>query len=254
MNAVHPLYRYLWQAGLLLSLTIPFGLPTCTAEIPGYPASVQEYDAREVAMLPRYCIYTQQFRERVPGGNNPAEIERWYSVMGGTFHAMHHYCWGLMKTNRAIVLARNQEDRKFYLADAIGEYDYVIVRAPADFVLLPEFFTKKGENLLRLGKIPEGIANFHLAIDKKPDYWPPYAALSDHFKQTKDLTTARQWLEKGLSASPDAKALQQRLADLGGAKGLQSAPPPQSKSQSPAKNAVLVPLPHTENPEPPARR
>ena len=50
------------------------------------------YDPREVAMLPRYCAYTQGFRDHVPGGNNPAEIQRWYSMLGETFNAMHHYC------------------------------------------------------------------------------------------------------------------------------------------------------------------
>jgi hypothetical protein len=38
----------------------------CLADIPGYPSNIEAYDSREVAMLPRYCIYTQLFRERVP--------------------------------------------------------------------------------------------------------------------------------------------------------------------------------------------
>ena len=47
---------------------------------------------------------------------DPAEVKRWYDVMGPAFHALHHYCWGLMKTNRALLLARTQQVRTYYLA------------------------------------------------------------------------------------------------------------------------------------------
>ena len=165
-------------------------------------------------MLPRYCIYTQMFRGIVRGGNDPAEIKRWYTVMGDTFHHMHHYCLGLMKTNRATILARSRYDRDFYLRDAIVEFDYVIERAPADFVLLPEFFTKKGENLLRLGKPAQGMAEFQRAIELKPDYWPPYEAISDHYMSTGDIAKAREALEKALSFSPESKSLKRRLTEV----------------------------------------
>ena len=124
---------------LALGVILAAGVPTDAQDItPGYPASVNAFDPREVAMLPRYCTYTQMFRDYVPGGNNPAEIQRWYSILGETFHAMHHYCLGLMKTNRGLILARDEQWRRFYLKDAIVEFDYVIDRAPPDYVLLPE--------------------------------------------------------------------------------------------------------------------
>ena len=190
------------------------GIPTYSQNIPGYPARVDAYDFREVAMLPRYCIYTQSFRERVPGGNNPDEIQRWYSILGQTFHAMHHYCWGLMKTNRGVLLARDEQSRRFYLNNSIVEFDYVIDRAPPDFVLLPEILTKKGENLIRLGQGSTGNLQLLRAIELKANYWPPYAAMSDYYKNTGDLKSAREVLEKGLSASPDAGALRDRLLNI----------------------------------------
>ncbi|MCS6943935.1 MAG: hypothetical protein RMK97_00705, partial [Sutterellaceae bacterium] len=117
---------------LLLPLTARSQMP-----IPGYPDRAEALDPREVAMLPQYCIYTQHFREVVPGGNNQAEIERWYAVLGPTYHHLHHYCYGLMKTNRGRILARDRQTRNFYLADAIREFDYVLRNATADFALLP---------------------------------------------------------------------------------------------------------------------
>lgn len=165
-------------------------------------------------MLPRYCIYTQVFRDRVPGGNDQKEIARWSSAIGPSFNNMHHYCWGLMNTNRALLLVRDQRWREFHLKYSIAEFDYVIRSATPDFRLLPEILTKKGENLIRLDRGPDGIVELQRAVELKPDYWPPYAALSDYYKNIDDFAKAREWLEAGLSVSPNTKALMRRLAEL----------------------------------------
>jgi tetratricopeptide (TPR) repeat protein len=188
------------------------------ADIPGYPDQIEAYDSREVAMLPRYCRYTQLFRDHVPGGNDKVEIDRWYATMGPGFHAMHHYCWGLMKTHRALFLARNQQIKTFYLGSSINEFDYVLQNSPADFIMRPEILTKKGENLIRLGKAVSGVEELERAIELKADYWPPYAALSDYHKSKGDLPQARELLEKALAFAPDAKGLTNRLAELESAK------------------------------------
>lgn len=207
--------RQLWR----LAFAILGGLALCGAargqDIQGYPPNVDAYDAREVALLPRYCIYTQSFRDRVPGGNDKAVIDGWYERLGTTFHALHHYCWGLMKTNRATLLGLNRERRLFYLGDAIGEFDYVIEHASDDFILLPEILTKKGENLARLGRGPTAVLMFERAAQLKPDYWPPYGQMSDYYKEQGDLKKAREALERGLSFSPDAPGLKRRLEELG---------------------------------------
>jgi tetratricopeptide (TPR) repeat protein len=182
--------------------------------IPGYPLDVRNYDAREVALLPRYCIYTQDFRDKVPGGKNRAEIDKWYRLQGQTFHAMHHYCWGLMRTNRALMLTRTKAGRERYLQEAIWDFDYVIDRAPANFVLLPEILTKKGEHLIRLQRGPLAEPELRRAIELRPDYWPPYVALSDYYKAQGNLSTARNLLKEALSHSPNAAPVQRRLSEL----------------------------------------
>jgi tetratricopeptide (TPR) repeat protein len=182
--------------------------------IPGYPNDVRAYDAREVALLPRYCIYTQEFNTKVPGGNNRAEIDKWYRLQGPTFHHMHHYCWGLMRTNRALMLARTKAGRDRYLQEAIWDFDYVIERAPANFVLLPEILTKRGEHLIRLKRGPMAEPDLRHAIELKPDYWPPYVALSDHYKAQGDISSARALLKEALSHSPSAAPVQKRLSEL----------------------------------------
>jgi hypothetical protein len=203
------------KASVVLALALC--LPTHAAaqrSIPGYPDDVRGYDPREVAMLPRYCIYTQNFRDHVPGGNDQVEIDRFYAMWGQTFHALHHYCWGMMMTNRGSFLAQGMKLREFYWRDAINEFDYVLERASPDFILLPEILSKKGENLLRLGLAAQAIDTLTRAAEVKPDYWPPYAYLSDYYKEAGDLKKAREWLERGLSLSPNAKGLTRRLAEL----------------------------------------
>ena len=163
-------------------------------------------------ILPAYCRNARWFDERVPGANNRAEKERWGRLMGeSNFIHVHHYCFGLADTHHALFKLRKKQERDWYLEKSISEFDYVLRLATPDFVLLPEILTKRGENLLRLGRAPAAIVNLMRAIDIKPDYWPPYAALSDHYKEAGDTEKARTWLEKGLAASPGATPLRERL-------------------------------------------
>jgi tetratricopeptide (TPR) repeat protein len=190
---------------------------TDTGLPPGYPEHVDALDLREVAMLPDYCKYTQIFRDGIPGANDQAKIDRLYASMGPTFHALHHYCFGLMKTNRALFLARTPTVKRFYLDSSIIEFDYVLRSAASrseNFVLLPEILTRKGENLVRLGRGPTAVQQLQHAMELKPDYWPPYAVLSDYYKSAGQIDRAREVLEKGLSLSPEAKGLRTRLAGL----------------------------------------
>lgn len=207
-----------WRILASMAVALIFGIGATDAahaqDIPGYPRAAEALDLREVALLPRYCNYTQMFREKVPGGNDSAVINGWYAQLGPTFHHLHHYCLGLIKNNRAMILARDHGVRQFYLGAAIVEFDYVIDRASDDFILLPEIITKKGEALVQLGKGPVAVLEFQRAIELKNDYWPPYAYLSDYYKGTGELGKARELIESGLAHSPDSKALQRRLSEL----------------------------------------
>jgi len=239
MKASKPV-GYLRQAALALATSIAASMPAHgqgggVGGVPGYPDNIDAYDPREVAMLPSYCKYTQLFRGRVPGGNDQAEIDRWYSIAGDTFHALHHYCWGLMKTNRAIFLTRTRKYRLFYLEDSILEFEYVLRYTPENHVLLPEILTKKGENLIRLDRASLGLRDLTRAIELKPDYWPPYVVMSDHYKATGDIKKAREVLEKALSFSPDAKGLKMRLTELDAVKDSRMTATQSAKPQQPVK-------------------
>lgn len=213
---VTPAFRHHFRSIVSGALVAVAGVAAQAQEIPGYPTNWDAYDRREVALLPPYCVYTEMFRsKRVPGGENSDEFARWQALFGkSTFHHLHHYCWALMKANRGLFLAREPWLRESYLGYSIEEFDYVIERAPDDFLLLPEILTKKGEILVRLRKGPVAVTSFERAAQLKPDYWPPYAHMSDYYKSIGNMGKAREILDKGLSFSPDAMALKRRLAEL----------------------------------------
>lgn len=204
--------QLLWLA----AAAVPIGTNAGSGwDIPGYPSRVTANDPREVAMLPKYCIHTRTFRHSVPGGNNAAEIKRLQAVSGPTYDALHHYCWGLMKTNRALFLTKEKRAKEFWLRGANDDYDYVIVRAAATFPLLPEILTKKGENLALLRDSGAELV-LRQAIELKRDYWPAYAALSDYYKGVGQLARSKEALERGLAVVPDTKPLLTRLSELQG--------------------------------------
>jgi tetratricopeptide (TPR) repeat protein len=218
--------RFLKYLGLGVLLCHAFGMghalaidPKGPAEIAGYPEDMYAFDSRELAMLPKYCKFTYSFKEaRVAGSESQEEYDRWAQIMGDVFKHMHHYCFALMNTNRALLIAKAPQWKTFYLGRSITEFDYVLHRAPPDFALLPEIYTKKGENLIRLGRYRLGVTELNRAIEIKPDYWPPYAALGDYYKTAGDYAAAREILEKGLEAAPDTSALKRRLSELQSAK------------------------------------
>ncbi len=205
--------RRFYRAAAIYAVVFGISSPGFAQDVAN-PSSVTAYDPREVALLPKYCIYTQLFRQHVPGGNDAEQLQAWRAIMGATFEAMHHYCFGLMKTNRAMLHGLNRDQRRFYLTDALDEYDWVLTRAPNDFILLPEIFVKKGVNLVRLDKGPIAILQFERAIELKPDYWTAYGELSDFYKQQGNIAGARETLERGLVHSPDSPGLKRRMTEL----------------------------------------
>ncbi len=209
------LRRLLWRACLSACVLLgPHVAVQAQGGVPGYPESFYAFDPREVAMLPAFCKHTEYFRQKVPGGADAEQVAKWRSIIGDPFVHIHHYCFALLKTNRAVLLTRTAYYRNWYLQDSLGEFQYVLDRVPQNFILLPEILTKRGENLVRLNQGPVGALDFERAIELNSTYWPAYAQLSDHYKGLGQIDKARTVLLSGLEHSPDTPALTRRLADL----------------------------------------
>ena len=168
----------------------------------------------DMARLPPYCQYTQVFRRSVPEPTRSQQIEYWTKLLGPSFNALHHYCWGLLATFRSTDGRFTEERRRALLARSVDEFDYVLRNSREGLVVLPEIRTKKGQSLVRLKRVAEAIREFQLAIQLKPDYWPPYAYLSDLYRDMGERVRAREALEDGLKNVPDAQALLSRRAAL----------------------------------------
>jgi tetratricopeptide (TPR) repeat protein len=188
------------------------GFALSFAAAPNVAAS-EGWDSGMIAMLPPYCKHSAIYRQRL-NINDPGQLEYWRQVIGPGFAHIHHYCNGLRQTNMALLRTRDKRERLSLLSTSINEFDYVIRNVQENFVLLPEILSKKGENLIRLGRGPESIQVMEQAMRIKPDYWPPYAHLSDYYMDIGQHEKAKQVLEKGLSQSPGAEALSTRLQKI----------------------------------------
>ena len=185
-------------------------------------------------MLPKYC--------QARMWHNTAEAQKyWTSVMGSTYEHIHHYCRGLVHTNRATMFFRDPQDIRFALNKSLDEFGYVLRHAPMDFVLLPEIFTKRGDNLNRLGRTEEGMEDLRRAMKLKPDYWPPYAAISDHYRRQGDMAKAREWLDKALAIAPNAKALHLKVAELKTGRGKSAETPSEPAAELGKSSAAEAP-------------
>jgi len=218
MKATSLLLQALACAAGLVLLGAPAG--SAAQSIPGYPDNILQFDRRELAKLPPYCIHTAHFRESIPGGMDADRARPWQQLFGEVFQTLHHYCWGLMYLHRAKFLARDDRTRRWNFSVAIHEFDYVLnfvnAREMFDFVLLPEILTRRGEALLGLDRPISAIPEFERAMKLRPDYWLPYALLADHYVEVGEVAAARGILEAGLANAPEAKGLVRRLSELGG--------------------------------------
>ena len=188
---------------------------------------------QDLAMLPEYC----RANRLVNHAYDPAQAQIWSKRLHPMWAHIHHYCWALVANNRATFFSKNRIERNKALETSIPDIDYVLRYASRDFVLLPELLFKKGETFLRIGQPNRGIPILESAIDVRPDYWPPYAAIADYYTEIGDISKARELLERGLAASPDTKALKSRLAALEGKKNTRQSPP----AREPAKPSAAAP-------------
>jgi tetratricopeptide (TPR) repeat protein len=233
----------LWAARFLLRTFAATGVAVVLAA----PLRVgAQSEAQALAMLPPYCKHTVQFGVPL----TKAESDHWWAVLGATFAHIHHYCRGLLHTNNALYGALGTKERLRELSLSIPEITYVVDRSPKDFILLPEVLWRRGENYIRLGDPKPGIKDLQRAMEIKPDYWPPYASMSDYLKSIGDLPKAREWLEKALALNPDSKALKLRLAELNSAKAKPVSTPakkpaPEADTQAAAPKAAAKPEPES---------
>ncbi len=172
----------------------------------------------EIAMLPPYCPDTMGFSFKGPG--NPAYMSPranyWVAQMGHDFWWVHHYCWATVWLNRALYQASGATERNFNLKMTVSEIDFTLGKVKADFVLLPELLTKRGEVLLLLSDPGAAYDSFRRAREIKPDYWPAYTKWVEVLIKSGQKAEAMALVRVGLSHAPDSKELRDQFKSLGG--------------------------------------
>lgn len=153
------------------------------------------------------------------------EVGYWSGALGPDWMHVHHYCIGMAFLNLHYGV-KDKYERGYYLGEAVGSFDYVIRAASSGYVLLPENHFRKGQALLFLRKDAEAAAEFRQAIQLKPDYADPYAALADFMASKGNKQEAMKLVEEGLRQVPKSRGLARRYQELGGKLPLPEANPP----------------------------
>lgn len=184
-----------------------------------FPAQAQRpqnVTPAEMALLPSYCVDTQGFNYGDASWNTSPRASYWVARMGPTFWHQHHYCWAMIKKHRALEPGLSTQARNGRLLGAIGDLEYVVRNATADFPLLPEVFYRIGEIQLLVGNQAAAKEALDAAIQHKPDYWPAYLLWADELAKAKLNREAASYLELGLRQSPDSPQLRKAYRALGG--------------------------------------
>lgn len=184
--------------------------------VPSFAQRPPDVTPGELALLPEYCPDTQGFNYGDATFNTSPRAAHWVRLMGPTFWHHHHYCWGLIKMQRARRPGLRPELRAGGFADAIGDFDYVIRHATPNFVLLPEVYFRMGEAYTEMGNDGLALQAFDGAVKAKPDYWPAYVSASAIYERLGLKDQARARIAAGLSVTPADPTLRQHYTRLGG--------------------------------------
>jgi tetratricopeptide (TPR) repeat protein len=203
-------------------------------------AAPQNITNEEMALLPRYCPYTQAFGNSGSPGNPSPGAKPYVAMMGEEFWAMHHYCWALINRHRAMRSNTPPQVRLSLLKEALGDSQYVIKhsRTRKDFILLPELHTVVGEIELRLKLPNDANQSFAKARALKPNYWPAYSHWAEFLIRAGYPAEAKKLVKTGLEYSPNAKLLREQYRLLGGKLSeivpkLQESPPADAAAGTP---------------------
>jgi hypothetical protein len=191
---------------LLLALSI-----SALSSVP-VRAAPENITIGEVALTPPYCHDVLDPTYKIGG----PKTEYWVSRMGRGLLAVHHYCWGLINTRRAMMPGVEPVIRAGLLKSVVGDYMFVIHNSPPDFVLLPEIWTRIGETQLLRSQPGAAYDAFARAREIKPDYWPAYSRWAAVLMRSGQKAEAKELVESGLQHAPDSKELREQFRKLGG--------------------------------------
>ena len=161
----------------------------------------------ELALLPPFC-------EAKLNNNSPNKAQ-WSRTLGRIFQSIHHYCFALNFVNRSYGMTG--KDRGSTLHFALDNYNYMLKDPSNTHWLIPEILVNRGIALKLSGRDADALKDFYSALKLNPKYALAYAKIAEHFVAIGDKKNALEVVSQGLRYLPDAKFLQRRYRELGGA-------------------------------------
>ena len=175
------------------------------------PILVNAYDLnrKDFNNLPKLCRY-------VEGG--PAMSMGYNKLVikyGSVWRAMHHYCWGKDRLNKAMNI-KDIYIRQMHIKYSIRDFDYVINRASPSFELYPMLLITKGNCLEMLGETAEAFKLYVIALKSQPKYVDTYIALCNLYLNMGYRDKAIAILKKGIKNSDSSEKLKILLKEIKG--------------------------------------
>ena len=172
------------------------------------------WEAQWADHLPPYCLYTQLLPDHTYGKwQDPISTGVYAKRFGPTWLHLHHYCFGLQNTFEAST-TDDEMLRRSLFSSAITEFNYVIDRAPDDFVLKPEILVNRGAAEEVLGLASAAVVSYTEALRLDPAHVPAYIGLSTCFETLGDTAEALTVVDAGLRRVPDSDELRDRRKEL----------------------------------------
>jgi len=188
---------------ITISLILAIASTTTSAQMPWREAveSKRVNWKQHRATLPPFCAANVKHTPPFNGSNFREDM-----VWG------NHLCEALVKM--PICRTYSGKSRIECLDAQTGDYRYWISRAKnPNFGMLPYLHTGLGELYFEIGKKPEAINEFMLALKKNPKYLKAYRSLIDAFIDTKQYDSAQFYLDKAIAIKPN-KAFKRRQEKL----------------------------------------
>ncbi len=158
--------------------------------------------AEETRMLPPYC--------GGPGGGD------WKAILGPEIVFNNHTCYGINFLNR-YYRAKTSWQKKQYLQNALGDFNYSVRHLSPGFKLMPEILYYRGLTYRLMGREAEAMGDFLKSIQLDPKYFKSVAELADLYDgKLSSRKKALELVTEGLRHSPSSRELMRRYDRFGG--------------------------------------
>ncbi len=195
-----------------LSVTVVALLHSWLGFTPAWGQSLEPTQFEFDTWWPRYCPARYVSAEHGKGSRfaltfPKTEILKWQKkVDGGAWTHLHHFCNGTLWLGRVTHRLPNDYKRKYFLDEAVSEFEYVLLAVPESNPMYPEFLAYTAEAYRLQGREADATEFLQRAIRLKPSYEEPYLTLAKIARDRGDVSEARSVLSNGLNATQGRSA------------------------------------------------